>query len=218
MHQADDALKSEGSTGSYSQLPLDTWNSQTCMENKKPSCFAHQGLRSTRDRHETSCHHELWNKLPKREVSDCPTRFCSNTGRLIVPWLLSCLEWLMTALLSTENCFAIEFLASLAVSRTHGHKIFLYHIYDGVMCLSPSVLCHKKGYKETAIFIFPRQMVFMCTSFFQAAISPFLGTKVLLFTFIMVPLPLVPHQPDWHHVRANSLKTDTALLFQLILE
>lgn len=100
----------------------------------------------------------------------------------------------MTALLSTENCFTIEFLASLAVSRTHGHKVFLHHMYDRVMCLSPLVLCHKGSYKETALFIFPRQMVFMCTSLFQAACSPFLGTKALLFTFIMVPLVL--HQPD----------------------
>lgn len=123
----------------------------------------------------------------------------------------------MTALLSTENCFTIEFLASLA-SRTHGHKVFLYYMYDGVMCLSPLILCHKEGYTETAIFIFPRQMVFMCISLFQAACSPFLGTKALLFIFIVVPLPLVLHQLDSHRVRANSLKTDTALLLQLTLE
>lgn len=81
---------------------------------------------------------------------------------------------------------------------------------------SLSVLYHKEGYIETAVFIFPTQTVFMCTSVFQAACSPFLGTKALLFTFIVVPLPLVLHQPESHHVRANSLKTDTALLFQLI--
>lgn len=84
---------------------------------------------------------------------------------------------MMTALLSTESCFTIEFLASLPVSRTHGHKLFLCHMYDGVTCLSPLVLCHKEAYRETAVFIFPRQMVSMCTSLFQAACSPFFGTK-----------------------------------------
>lgn len=62
----------------------------------------------------------------------------------------------MTALLSTENCFTIEFLASLAVSRTHAHKVFLYHMYDGVTCLSPLLFYHKEGCTETAVFIFPR--------------------------------------------------------------
>lgn len=81
---------------------------------------------------------------------------------------------------------------------------------------SLSVLCHKEGYIETAVFIFPKQTVFMCTPLLQAACSPFLGTKALLFTFIVVPLPLFLHQPESHHVRANSLKTDTAILFQLI--
>lgn len=86
-------------------------------------------------------------------------------------------------------------------------------------CAFLLVLCYKEGYIETTISIFPRQPVFIRTSLFlfQAAYSPFLGTKALLFTFLIVLLPLVLHQPAYC-VSANSLKSDTALPFQLILE
>ena len=96
-------------------------------------------------------------------------------------------------------------------------RYFMYRMYDGVMCLSLGP--HKEGYIETAIFIFPRQPVFICTSLFlfEAAYSPFLGTKALLFMFFIVPLPLVLHQPAYC-VSASSLKSDTALPLRLILE
>lgn len=60
----------------------------------------------------------------------------------------------------------------------------MYRTYDRVMCLSLSVLDYKEGYVETAVFVSPRQPVFPRTSLFlfQAAYSPFLGTKALLFT------------------------------------
>lgn len=37
---------------------------------KSPPALLTRACTATRDRHDTSCHHELWNKLPKREVSD----------------------------------------------------------------------------------------------------------------------------------------------------
>lgn len=122
----------------------------------------------------------------------------------------------MTALFSAENCSTIEFLASLTAGLTVTRYFYTICMMESRAPL-PCPLS-SKGYTETAVLIFPRQMVFTCTSVFQAARSPFLGTKALLFTFITIPLLLLLHQPDLHRVRANSLKTDTALLFQLTLE